>query len=110
MGGNCISADHCLTPIHPPPLQRNRSCIVRGGGAREPSLSFCKFTQKVGYQISPVRLRLLRCLRLFVCLRLPAGQGGIIGALLCTADFLHPRHSTVPCIMQNISVFRNFSH
>ena len=23
-----------------------------------------------------------------------AGQGGIIGALLCTSDFLHPRHST----------------
>ena len=43
-------------------------------------------------------------------LRLLAGQGGVIGALLCTSDFLHPRHSTVPCIMQNTSVFHNFSH
>ena len=39
-----------------------------------------------------------------------AGQGGIIGALLCTSGFLHPRHSTVPCVMQNTSVFHNFSH
>ena len=37
-----------------------------------------------------------------------AGHGGIIGALLCTSDFLHPRHSTVPCIMQNTSVFRSW--
>ena len=29
------------------------------------------------------------------------GQGGTIGALLCTSNFLHPRHSSVPCIMQN---------
>ena len=26
------------------------------------------------------------------------GQGGVIGALLCTSDFLHPRHSTALCI------------
>ena len=37
-----------------------------------------------------------------------AEQGGIICALLCTSDFLHPRHSTVPCIMQNTSVFRSW--
>ena len=43
--------------------------------------------------------------------RLPAGQGGIIGALLCTSGFLHPMHSTVPCIiMQNASGVRNFGH
>ena len=29
-------------------------------------------------------------------MRLLAGQGGIIGASLCTSDFWHPRHSTVP--------------
>ena len=39
-----------------------------------------------------------------------AGPVGIIGALLCTSDFLHPRHSTAPCIMQNASVFHNFSN
>ena len=38
-----------------------------------------------------------------VCLL--AGLGRIIGALLCTSDFLHPRHSTVPCIMQNTLQF-----
>ena len=27
----------------------------------------------------------------------------------CISDLLHPRYSTVPCIMQNTS-FRNFSH
>ena len=39
-------------------------------------------------------------------MRLLAGQGGVVGALLCASDFWHPRHSTVPCIMQNTSVFR----
>ena len=29
-------------------------------------------------------------------MRLLAGQGSIIGALMCTSDFWHPRHSTVP--------------
>ena len=29
----------------------------------------------------------------------------IHGALPCTSNFLHPRHSTVPCIMQSTSVF-----
>ena len=43
-------------------------------------------------------------------MRLLAGQGGIIDALLCNSGFLHPRHSTVPCIMQNTSVFGDFSH
>ena len=31
-------------------------------------------------------------------------------ALLCTLDFVHPRHSAVPCTMLNTSVFRNFSY
>ena len=40
------------------------------------------------------------------------GQGSIIGALLCTSNFLHPGHYTVPCIMQNtwFFFFCNFSH
>ena len=38
-------------------------------------------------------------------MRLLAGHGGIIGVLLCTSDFLQPRHYSVPCVMQNTSVF-----
>ena len=34
-----------------------------------------------------------------------AGHGSIIGALLCALDFVHPRHSTVPCIMRITLVF-----
>ena len=29
----------------------------------------------------------------------------VIGAFLCTSNFLHSRHYTVPCIMQNTSFF-----
>ena len=38
-------------------------------------------------------------------MHLLAGQGGIICALLCTSDCLHPRHSLVPCMKQNTSAF-----
>ena len=37
-------------------------------------------------------------------------QGSLIGSLLCTSDFLHPRHYTAPCIMPNTQFFGNFSH
>ena len=43
-------------------------------------------------------------------MRLLAGHGGLIGALLSGPDFLHPGHSTVPSITHSTSVFRNSSH
>ena len=33
------------------------------------------------------------------------GQGTVVGALLCSSNFLHGRHCTAPCMMQNTQFF-----
>ena len=95
---------HCYLLYHVPlrTLPSSTPCIVIAlasivsGWAEELSRSVLQMYLERRILVSPVRLL--------------AGQGGIIGALPCTAAFLHPRHSTVPRIMQNTSVFRAFGH
>ena len=65
----------------PRPLYGNHPCIVNGRGEGTITFRFANLLRKLNVEL------LLRVLL--------AGQGGIICALLCTLDFLHPRHSTV---------------
>ena len=86
-----VQAEGIWTLSPPPPLHSKRPCIVSGVGEGTVIFRFANLLRR-----SDIELLLWL-------------EKGIVGAFFCSSDFWHPRHSTAPCIMQNTSVFRNFS-